>query len=480
MEIGQVLVLTAIACLFGVLTIRWLRGWLLLVLSIAILFWLQPEIPAIRQLDFALPSIILALAAIGWALTRSEAARLAQDDWIALLVTIGMILTLTLPRYIDIPILSSLTSRPPDTWFVGVVLFLGGIAFALLLHLLSDWRNRMAVFALFLVLVFVITKQDTLTTGLVAFLRVQVGSDPTLASAIDFRWLGFSYVVFRILHTLRDRQTGILPPSSLRQYLTYVVFFPAVVAGPIDRLENHLKHDNLLPAMVGLDPARFYLGLQRIGVGLFKKFVVADTLAVVAMSPANVGLVQSTPAMWILLYAYAFRLFYDFSGYSDIAIGMGILLGFRLPENFDAPYGSRNITQFWQRWHMSLSNWVRFYVFIPLTRSLLKRVSRERNQLIVVTGHMTSMVLIGAWHALTINFVLWGIWQGVGLSIHKLWSDHRPRQVHTERNTLRDRAYLMLSSVGTFHFVALSWVLFSMPDPQTSALVFAKLVGLGW
>ena len=119
--------------------------------------------------------------------------------------------------------------------------------------------------------------------------------------------------------------------------------------------------------------------------------------------------------------AYAFRLFFDFSGYSDIAIGIGILYGIQLPENFDRPYLRPSLASFWQSWHITLSNWVRFYVFSPLSRALLMR--KVSPLAAVFVAQLATMVIIGLWHGVQWTFVVWGIWHGVGLFIHKMWSD---------------------------------------------------------
>ena len=180
-----------------------------------------------------------------------------------------------------------------------------------------------------------------------------------LAAAGDLRWLGFSYVAFRLIHTLRDRQNGRLPVVSLQEYLVYVIFFPAFTAGPIDRLDRFIKdlRASLAPGksalLAGDTPdvnSRWVSGLvvpqnwpvwaaagQRLALGLLKKFVVADGLALVALNSTNAAQSHSAGWTWVLLIAYSLQIFFDFSGYTDIAIGLGRLLGISLPENFNAP-----------------------------------------------------------------------------------------------------------------------------------------------
>jgi D-alanyl-lipoteichoic acid acyltransferase DltB (MBOAT superfamily) len=163
--------------------------------------------------------------------------------------------------------------------------------------------------------------------------RLQTGQDASLASAADLEWLGFSYVAFRLIHALRDRQSGLLPHLSLRELLTYTVFFPSLVAGPIDRAERFVQDLRALPENSGLDAARFTEGATCILIGCLKKFVVADTLALgLALNPVNATQVQTSLGLWVLLYGFALRLYFDFGGYSDIAVGVGILFGVKLPE----------------------------------------------------------------------------------------------------------------------------------------------------
>ena len=172
--------------------------------------------------------------------------------------------------------------------------------------------------------------------------------------------------------------------------------------------------------------------------------------------------------------------FFDFSGYSDIAIGLGILFGVRLPENFDHPYLRSNLTAFWQSWHMTLSSWARFYVFTPLSRWLLRRPARPSPVIIVLLSQLATMVVIGLWHGVTLNFFIWGVWHGLGLFAHKQWSD-RTRGWYrrlAERPYLK-RAWTVLAWFLTFHYVVLGWVWFLLPDTGQAVAVFGRLFGFG-
>jgi alginate O-acetyltransferase complex protein AlgI len=293
---------------------------------------------------------------------------------------------------------------------------------------------------------------------------------------LDVEWLGFSYVAFRLIHTLRDRQMGLLPALSLREYVTYSIFFPAYTAGPIDRAERFVEDYRALP---DLDSARLMQAGGRITTGLFKKFVVADTLALFSLNATFAEQAQSPAALWGMLYAYAFRLFFDFSGYTDIAIGIGILFGVKLPENFDRPYLKPNIAAFWQSWHMTLSSWARFYIYSPLSRALLRRKPKPSLDVIVLVCNLATMSVIGVWHGITLPFLLWGVWHALGLTVHKLWSDRTRAWYRTvQAHPARRRAWTLVGVLLTFHFVLLGWVWFALPELSTALAVFAGLFGL--
>jgi D-alanyl-lipoteichoic acid acyltransferase DltB (MBOAT superfamily) len=171
-------------------------------------------------------------------------------------------------------------------------------------------------------------------------------------------------------------------------------------------------------------------------------------------------------------------LFFDFSGYTDIAIGLGILLGIRLPENFDRPYTRQNITTFWQSWHITLSNWVRFYVFSPLSRGLLRQPHRLPTNSILLISHLTTMIIIGLWHGITWTFFIWGLWHGLGLFIHKLWSDRTRKSYRgLQQRPVALRLWQITGILLTFHFVLLGWVWFALPDVDTAITVFLRLFG---
>jgi D-alanyl-lipoteichoic acid acyltransferase DltB (MBOAT superfamily) len=276
------------------------------------------------------------------------------------------------------------------------------------------------------------------------------------------------------MHTIRDRQSGRLPPVSLGEYVSYVIFFPTLSAGPIDRIERFITNLRTPQEFTADDLGE---ASKRVVLGLFKKFVIADTLAMIALNFRNASQVTSSGWAWLLLYAYAFQLYFDFSGYTDIAIGMGRLLGIKLPENFNSPYLKPNLTQFWNNWHMTLTQWFRAYFFNPVTRALRSGKKPLPIPAIILITQVATMVLIGLWHGVTLNFVIWGVWHGLGLFIHNRWSE----LTRNRMAALSSRMQTVLNIGGvilTFNFIALSWVFFALPEPTISIHFFKVLFGL--
>ncbi|MEO8397030.1 MAG: MBOAT family O-acyltransferase [Chloroflexota bacterium] len=459
--------------------------------SVVLIYRLQPPLP-IRFSDFILPTTTLILTVACWWFTRLDGTSTdtVREDRLTFGVIAALVLLMSLMRFIDADYRLT-ASRPPDPILVVITLALITaivLGASLLIRRMTTPDNQprvqkrtLTVLMGIILVLFVLLKSAPLATEVSRFWRGQTGQDTTLATFVDLNWLGFSYVAFRLIHTLRDRQSGLLPSLTLREYVTYVIFAPAYTAGPIDRAERFTEDFRALPEKVGLDGARFSEGFTRIAIGAFKKFVIADSLALgMALNPVNAAQVQSAPGMWLLLYGYALRLYFDFGGYSDVAIGIGILLGIKLPENFNRPYLRSNITVFWQSWHATLSAWARSYIFSPLSRSLLSRKPKPSSTLIVLVTQTATMVAIGMWHGISLNFLVWGIWHGVGLFVHKQWTD-RTRKWYRglADKPAQKRAWTLVGWFITFHFVVLGWVWFALPSLDQSLRVFGGLLGLG-
>jgi alginate O-acetyltransferase complex protein AlgI len=209
------------------------------------------------------------------------------------------------------------------------------------------------------------------------------------------------------------------------------------------------------------------LGIFNLSIGLAKKLIIADQLAT-AVNPLFSNYAQlDFFAAWIAVLGYTYQLYFDFSGYTDIAIGIGYLLGFQLPQNFNAPYTARNITDFWQRWHITLSNWFRDYLFFPLSRALLKRNHSQNPDRVRTISHLTTMALIGLWHGANWTFVIWGVYHGIMLAIHSQTRAKHWRALST-----------WLSRALTFFCVVMGWVIFRSTSLDMAAHIYEALFGL--
>ncbi|GJQ53099.1 MAG: hypothetical protein HKUEN02_19460 [Anaerolineaceae bacterium] len=453
----------------------WMRGTSrilsLLALSVLAAFWFQPAVP-LRSFDFWIPSLSIFLVVIVWFITSNAGAWKSRQNLIGLAVIIGVVILVDLTRYIFAdPILT--TTTPPRLILVIGFIFLAGIAITVSNLLSRRFVLTLSLAIISLIIILLILKSPFLSLQASILFRTLTNRPIESASALDLRWLGFSYISFRLIHVLRDKQTGRLPELSLPEFATYVVFFPSLSAGPIDRAERfagdlrkefHLTQDETL------------LAGQRIVIGLFKKFVLADALALMALNDTLAVQVRTTGWMWIILYAYTFQIYFDFSGYTDIAIGIARLVGIKLPENFTSPYTKPNITQFWNSWHITLTQWIRSYFFNPFNRWIRGYRSIPAWTMLLL-GQLATMFLIGLWHGVTVNFILWGVWHGLGLFIQNRWSDFAKTRIAVSN----PRAQTLLRIGGillTFHFAALGWVFFALSSPASSLNVILKLFGI--
>jgi len=272
--------------------------------------------------------------------------------------------------------------------------------------------------------------------------------------------IGISFFTFEKLTYTIDVYRGVNKPlKSFWDFLLYIMLFPKMIAGPIVRfheiagqLTDRRAFDTVEEKLAGL--FRFILGLA-------KKVLIANVLgeqadAIFRLDPATL----SVPLAWLGALAYTFQIYFDFSGYSDMAVGLGRLMGFQFPENFNSPYASRSITEFWQRWHITLGRWMRDYLYIPLGGN---RVRPSRLYLNLATV----FILSGFWHGAAWNFVAWGAYHGLFLVLDRL---------------LLLRLYQRLGALSilpTFVITTLGWVLFRA-DSLTQALRFmARMLGRG-
>jgi len=282
--------------------------------------------------------------------------------------------------------------------------------------------------------------------------------------------IGISFITFQKIAFLVDAHRGLVRNFSLQSYALFVTFFPQLIAGPIVHHAEMMPQFEKKPADNAF-AADLAVGLSIFCVGLFKKVVVADSLAVYA--DAGYGMLKAGQPMdfmsaWITVLAYCFQLYYDFSGYSDMAVGLGRMFGIRLPVNFHSPYKAASIVDFWRRWHMTLSRFLRDYLYIPLGGNRVGRVRQAANLAIV-------MLLGGLWHGANWTFVVWGGVHGVLLGINHAWN-----QLAVSRWRVFASLPVRLVFVAlTFLAVTLAWVPFRADTLADAGRMMAALFPTG-
>lgn len=287
---------------------------------------------------------------------------------------------------------------------------------------------------------------------------------PVGISFFTFQTMSYSIDVF---HRKLDARKSVLDLAL------FVAFFPQLVAGPIVRARDFLPQlDRLRP----LDKATVRPALVLFLVGFVKKACVSDNLAPFVDRYFDSPLAFDAASSWVAVLFYTVQIYCDFSGYSDMAIACAALLGYRLCDNFNAPYFAANITDFWRRWHMSLSSWLRDYLYIPLGGSRgLTKWFHYRNL-------MLTMLLGGLWHGASWNFVVWGGMHGLALVLHKEWSRLRPARSQLESGHSPSPLGYALSMALTFYWVMVAWIFFraaGFEDAWTTVRAFVLFQGSG-
>lgn len=301
----------------------------------------------------------------------------------------------------------------------------------------------------------------------VAALLAAIGYPVTLGHHHLELPLGISFFTFEALSYTVDVYRGVLQPAtSFARFALFISFFPRLIAGPIIRAATFLPQIDREPRW---DDERAQSGLLLILTGLFRKICIADVLATTLVDPIFAN--PSAHSSWMLLlamYGYAFQIYFDFSGYSNVAIGAARMLGFDLPVNFNRPYLATSLRDFWRRWHISLSTWLRDYLYVPLGGGRGSAWQTARNLALVMT-------LGGLWHGAAWGFVVWGIAHGLILGAGRLF--HSATGVDADRE---DQAVIHRAAriVLTFHFVAGCFVLFRAVDFATAKAYFSNLIAM--
>ncbi len=277
--------------------------------------------------------------------------------------------------------------------------------------------------------------------------------------------LAISFFVFEFVHVAAEKRKGTITSIGFADYFSFIFFFPTMVAGPIKRYDQFSEYTHA-PKVGSKDVLE---GSFRIILGLLKKAVLADNINSVLLEIGSPDKTSSPLMLSAAVVLYGFRIWLDFSGYSDVAIGSARLFGIKVPENFLQPYLQRNIALFWRHWHVSLSSWLTQYVYIPLGGSR-KGLPRQLVNLMIV------MLVSGIWHGAAWNFVVWGAWHGVLLCSQKLWELKVVPKL--PEKLVQSWASRATSYVLTMICVWFGWMLFMWPMPSCIKYLQIMLGGL--
>lgn len=245
------------------------------------------------------------------------------------------------------------------------------------------------------------------------------------------------------------------PQSQLPAYLNYLFFFPTFMAGPIDTLNNF--HYWLTTTRVRFNRRMLLAGIGRIFIGALKTLLIVPLIKPFAI---DYQILMPQLGVWGAVISaallYSLYIYIDFSGYCDMAIGMAYMMGIRTPENFNNPYFSTNISEFWKRWHITFSTFLKIYVFKPVIALLNRLPIAKWRMLVSVTAYLVTFLVCGLWHGSTVNFVLWGLWHGIGLSVYKIFTYKKTAKPLTLPRKIAGIG-------GTFLFVTVGWIFFNYP-----------------
>ncbi len=285
--------------------------------------------------------------------------------------------------------------------------------------------------------------------------------------------VGISFYTFEAINYAVDvYMRRAAAEKSLPNLMLFILFFPHLIAGPIVRAKDFLPQ---LRQQKHFSWPRMQLGIEFFLMGLFKKMVIADRMAEYANPVFAQPSAYATSAVWVGILAYALQIYCDFSGYTDMAIGCAHMLGYKLPQNFNLPYAARNVSEFWRRWHMSLSTWLRDYLYIPLGGN---RHGRART----LINLMLTMLLGGLWHGAAWTFVIWGGLHGLYLVIHKLFADAF-KESQPMQAALESPPGIVLRMALTLLAVCVGWVFFRCTTLAgaiaTLRVAFVPQAGLG-
>jgi D-alanyl-lipoteichoic acid acyltransferase DltB (MBOAT superfamily) len=320
-----------------------------------------------------------------------------------------------------------------------------------------------------------VTVSVSLGLGILAYFKYFNFFGTTFSSIIGgnfqpmdiFLPVGISFFTFQSLsYTIDVYRRNIEPLHTFLDYAFFVSFFPQLVAGPIVRARDFIPQ---IRQPLKVTNAMISAGIYLIICGLFKKAIISDYIGI-----NFVDRIFDNPSLYsgienlLGIYGYGLQIYCDFSGYSDMAIGIALLLGFRFRINFDSPYKSVNVTEFWRRWHISLSSWLRDYLYISLGGNRKGKIRTYVNLII-------TMLLGGLWHGASWNFIIWGGLHGAGLAVHKFYLSVTQQNKETISNTRSINHWVKV--FFTFHFVMFAWIFFRNPSLSDCKTILLQIVG---
>ena len=272
--------------------------------------------------------------------------------------------------------------------------------------------------------------------------------------------LAISFFTFQQIAYLVDSYRGETGEYDFLNYALFVTFFPQLIAGPI------VHHKEMMPQFASTwnlvkNYKNIALGLFVFSIGLFKKVVIADTFSVWATQGFDVAETLNLFEAWATSLSYTFQLYFDFSGYTDMAIGVALLFNIKLPMNFNSPYKAKNIQEFWRRWHITLSRFLRDYIYIPLG-------GNRGTSFRTYSNLITTFILGGLWHGAGWTFILWGVLHGFALAVHKLWQ------------SLGFKMWGWIAWFITFNFVNIAWVFFRAKEWDDAVKVLGAMFSLDY
>ena len=269
--------------------------------------------------------------------------------------------------------------------------------------------------------------------------------------------LAISFFTFQQISYLVDSYSQKSKEHSFLNYALFVTFFPQLIAGPI------VHHKEMMPQFLDsknsiINYKNISFGLFIFALGLFKKIAIADTFAVWATAGFDTGTTLTLVEAWVTSLSYTFQLYFDFSGYTDMAIGVALMFNIRLPINFNSPYKARNIQDFWRRWHITLSRFLKDYIYIPLG-------GNRKGDIRLYVNLMITFILGGLWHGAGWTFIFWGFLHGLALVTHRIWS------------IFSITLPLWIAWFITFNFINISWVFFRAKEWDDAIEVLSGMVG---